>query len=144
MEILTKDLLEKGLPLGTFLNVNIPDLPLKKIEGVRICKHGTGLYSEYIDKRVDPRNRTYYWQGCDLQTSIDNSDTDDAFLCRNYISITPIKCDMTDYSVLEELGCQHKAGHFPPFCPYSNSAIKSRGGFQTRPYWLAGCPALRW
>ncbi|MBW2741987.1 MAG: PEP-CTERM sorting domain-containing protein [Deltaproteobacteria bacterium] len=38
-------------------------------------------------------------------------------------------------------GYQHKAGHFPPFCPYSNSAIKSRGGFQTRPYWLAGCPA---
>ena len=98
-----KNVLEKGLPFGTFLNVNIPDLPLKKIEGVRICRQGTELYSEYIDKRIDPRNRTYYWQGCDLQSSIDNSDTDDVFLYRNYISITPIKCDMTDYSVLEEL-----------------------------------------
>ena len=38
------------------------------------------------------------------------------------------------------LGYQHKAGHFPPFCPYSNSAIKSRGGFQTRPYWRAVPP----
>jgi 5'-nucleotidase len=103
VELLAEDVLEKGLPLGTFLNVNIPDLSLKKIEGVRICRQGTELYSEYIDKRVDPRNRTYYWQGCDLQTSIDNSDTDDVFLCRNYISITPIKCDMTDYSVLDEL-----------------------------------------
>lgn len=102
-ELLTEDVLEKGLPFGTFLNVNIPDLPLKKIEGVRICRQGTELYSEYIDKRIDPRNRTYYWQGYDLQTSIDNSDTDDAFLCQNYISITPIKCDMTDYGVLEEL-----------------------------------------
>jgi 5'/3'-nucleotidase len=60
VEILRKDLFEKGLPFGTFLNVNIPDLSLKKIEGVRICRHGTELYSEYIDKRVDPRNRTYY------------------------------------------------------------------------------------
>ncbi|MBU1163074.1 MAG: 5'/3'-nucleotidase SurE, partial [Proteobacteria bacterium] len=102
-ELLTKNVLEKGLPFGTFLNVNIPDLPLKKIEGVRICRQGTELYSEYIDKRIDPRNRTYYWQGCDLQTSINDLGTDDAFLCRNYISITPIKCDMTDYSVLEEL-----------------------------------------
>jgi 5'-nucleotidase len=103
VELLAEDVLEKGLPLGTFLNVNIPDLSLKKIEGVRICRQGTEVYSEYIDKRVDPRNRTYYWQGCDSQTSIDNSDTDDVFLYRNYISITPIKCDMTDYSVLEEL-----------------------------------------
>ena len=103
VELLTVDVLEKGLPLGTFLNVNIPDLPLKKIEGVSICRHGTELYSEYIDKRVDPRNRTYYWQGCNLRTSIDEPDTDDALLCKNYISITPIKCDMTDYDVLEEL-----------------------------------------
>lgn len=103
VELLAEDVLEKGLPLGTFLNVNIPDLSLKKIEGVRICRQGTEVYSEYIDKRVDPRNRTYYWQGCDSQTSMDNSDTDDVFLYRNYISITPIKCDMTDYGVLEEL-----------------------------------------
>ncbi|MBW2742035.1 MAG: 5'/3'-nucleotidase SurE, partial [Deltaproteobacteria bacterium] len=56
VEILAKDILEKGLPFGTFLNVNIPDLPLKKIEGVRICKHGTWLHSEYLDKRVSYSN----------------------------------------------------------------------------------------
>ena len=60
-------------------------------------------YTEYFEKRVDPRNRTYYWHGHVPKTSFENPDADAVALDRNYISITPIKCDMTDYSLLEEL-----------------------------------------
>ena len=93
----------KGLPFGTFLNVNIPNRPLKEIAGVRLSRQGVGLLSEYVEKRMDPRNRAYYWQGPDMQSFGDDPEIDGVALGQNFISITPVKCDMTDYHVLEDL-----------------------------------------
>jgi 5'-nucleotidase len=93
----------KGLPFGTFLNVNIPNRPLKEIAGVRISRQGVGLVSEYVEKRRDPRNRTYYWQGRDMQSFGEDPEIDGTALGQNFISITPVKCDMTDYHVLADL-----------------------------------------
>jgi len=101
--MLAENVFKKGLPFGTILNVNIPDMPMDEVKGVRISRQGTSLYAEYFDKRVDPRNRTYYWHGHDSKISFDNPDIDGAALDENFISITPIKCDMTDYSMLEDL-----------------------------------------
>ena len=93
----------KGLPFGTFLNVNIPNRPLKEVAGVRISRQGVELLSEYVEKRTDPRHRTYYWQGRDMQSFGDDPEIDGAALGQNFISITPVKCDMTDYNMLEDL-----------------------------------------
>ncbi len=103
IEILSKKVFEKGLPFGTFLNVNIPDMPVKETAGLRFSRQGVKLFSEYFEKRIDPRNRTYYWQGCDTNSLDRSPDVDSADICNNYISITPIKCDMTDYKTLEDL-----------------------------------------
>ena len=93
----------KGLPFGTFLNVNIPNRPLNEIAGIRISRQGIELLSEYVEKRMDPRNRIYYWQGRDMQSFGDDPGIDGTALGQNYISITPVKCDMTDYNVLDDL-----------------------------------------
>jgi 5'-nucleotidase len=93
----------KGLPFGTFLNVNIPNRPLKEIAGVRISRQSVGLLSEYVEKRMDPRNRTYYWQGRDMQSFGVDPEIYGAARGPNFIYITPIKCDMTDYNMLENL-----------------------------------------
>ncbi len=100
---LAENVYDKGLPFGTFLNVNIPDIPENKIEGVRISRQGTSLYKEYIEKRVDPRNLPYYWHGHVSQAFSNNPELDCDALDENFISITPIKCDATDYKMLEEL-----------------------------------------
>ena len=100
---LAENILNHGLPSGTILNVNIPDIPMNRIKGVRISSQGTMHYAEYIEKRIDPRNRVYYWHGHDTQTSVNDPELDVAALDENFISITPIKCDMTDYSALEDL-----------------------------------------
>ena len=102
-EVLAENVIKKGLPFGTILNVNIPDIPMNDIAGVRISRQGTALYAEYIDKRVDPRNRTYYWHGHVSQNSFNNPEIDGAALDENFISITPLKCDMTDYKMFDEL-----------------------------------------
>lgn len=93
----------RGLVPGTFLNVNVPNLPEPQIAGVRISRHSLSLFRETMEKRVDPRNRTYYWQGADMQVFDENLDIDGAALQQRYITITPIKCDMTDYETLADL-----------------------------------------
>jgi len=100
---LADNVYEKGLPFGTFLNVNIPDIPANKIEGVRISRQGTALYEEYIEKRIDPRNMTYYWHGHVPHGTSTDPELDCDALDENFISITPIKCDATDYNMLEVL-----------------------------------------
>jgi 5'-nucleotidase len=92
-----------NLPSGTFLNVNFPDLPMAAIRGVRWSRQGNGFYAQHFEKLQDPRSQTYYWQGCDAQGAYDQPDIDVAALSDRYISITPIKCDMTDYDALQEL-----------------------------------------
>ena len=95
---LADTIVKKGLPFGTFLNVNLPIFSPGKISGIRISRQGTKQYSEYFDKRTDPRNRDYYWHGSNANSLENESDIDGSVLGKNYISITPIKCDMTDYS----------------------------------------------
>ena len=102
-ESLAQQVMERSLPKGTFLNVNFPDLPMDEILGVRWSRQGTGVFAQHFEKRRDPRNRVYYWQGSDGQKAYDQPDIDGAALVDRYISITPIKCDMTDYGTLREL-----------------------------------------
>ncbi len=103
IETLACRVAENGLPFGTFLNVNFPDMPVSEIAGIRVCHQGIEMFSENIEKRVDPRNRPYYWQGCDAQTFHDNPDSDGSAVAGNYISITPLKCDTTDYALMDTL-----------------------------------------
>ena len=109
---LSSEVADRGLPSGTFLNVNIPDQPLINISGVRISRQGTDFFTEYIKKRIDPRDRVYYWHGCDPDPDYGNPEVDGQAVCSNYISITPIKCDMTDYQLLDDLKTWELFHHF--------------------------------
>ena len=100
---LCEALAEKGLPFGTFVNVNLPDCPVREIRGVKVIRQAVVQLSESVDRRTDPRQRTYYWQGPDSQTFDDDPEVDGAALGRRYIAITPVKCDMTDYRLLEDM-----------------------------------------
>jgi 5'-nucleotidase len=94
---------DNGLPFGTFLNVNIPNLPIHDVSGIRLSKLSVKFFPETIEKRIDPRNRTYYWQGCDTLPVSDNPEIDGTALSDNCISITPITCDVTDYKSMEKM-----------------------------------------
>jgi len=101
--LLIKKVYEKGLPFGTLLNVNIPDMPKEKMAGLRITRQEVAVLSEHFEKRIDPRNGEYYWLGEDRRTFGRNPDMDGDALGQNYVSVTPIQCDATDYRTLEEL-----------------------------------------
>jgi len=95
-------LIEKnGLPGGVSLNVNVPDLPPESIGGVRVTRQGSIEYLEGYEKRVDPRNNTYYWLCGDKPIHDTHPDTDSCALTHDCISITPIHYDLTHYETLD-------------------------------------------
>jgi 5'-nucleotidase len=99
--------MRKNLPGGTLLNINIPDLPLKQLRGVKVCKQYIRQMGEPLEKRKDPRDRVYYWYGQNSQIQEEDSNLDAVALKQNYISITPVKCDMTDYQLVDDLSSWH-------------------------------------
>ena len=57
----------------------------------------------FFDRRVDPRGRTYYWMAGDVIDLDDDADTDTMAVKENFVSITPVHFDLTDYKVAEQL-----------------------------------------
>lgn len=97
------DLPAMDLPQGTFLNINIPNLPRHRIRGVRVSRQSNDLFKEKYEKRRDPRKRAYYWAGHETQPAYRCPDADGALLSDDYISVTPVQCDMTDYETMHKL-----------------------------------------
>ena len=59
---------------------------------------------EEYDKRTDPHNRNYFWlTGSFMNFEENATDTDLYALEKNYVSIVPVKVDMTCYDAFEEL-----------------------------------------
>ncbi|NQT25755.1 5'/3'-nucleotidase SurE [candidate division KSB1 bacterium] len=100
---ITLELLQRGLPEGVFLNVNVPACDEEEIQGISITRQGKAVYKETFDKRNDPRGNVYYWlsgQKVEPETSLD---VDDGAVAANRVSITPVHYDLTKYDVLDEL-----------------------------------------
>ncbi|RMA96978.1 5'/3'-nucleotidase SurE [Hydrogenothermus marinus] len=100
LKIINK-VLEKSLPKGTFLNINFP---VSDIKGFRITKQGRGAYQEKIQKYISPSKETYYWIGGEESLcEICEKDSDYTAVQQGYVSITPIKLDLTDYNSIKTL-----------------------------------------
>jgi 5'-nucleotidase len=100
---LAREIQRRGLPPGTFLNVNVPDLPEAEIAGVAVTRQGRCRYSGRLEKRTDLRGRTYYWLAGDLQEMGSREGTDLAAIAANRISITPVQLDLTHHEFLAEM-----------------------------------------
>jgi len=97
---LARRVLGDGLPQGTLLNVNVPPGPVR---GVRVTKQGTKIIKPTIIEGTDPRQRKYYWIGEESLTWNEEEGTDYEAVRHGLVSITPLRNDMTDYRVLDEI-----------------------------------------
>ena len=100
---LAEQTLERGLPDGILLNVNVPHLPADAIKGVCVTRMGLRIYRDELLKRVDPRGKPYYWIGGPEPTGIEDEGTDIWAVANGYISVTPIHLDLTAHDLLETL-----------------------------------------
>ena len=92
-----------NLPPATPLNVNVPCMPAERIKGFRFAYQSQSRFIERFVPRTDPRGNTYYWQAGDTAKDASNGQSDQAALEAGYVSLTPIKLDLTHHTLLESL-----------------------------------------
>ncbi|CBY25904.1 TPA: 5'/3'-nucleotidase SurE [Yersinia enterocolitica] len=87
----------KPLRTGKILNINIPDLPLSEIKGIRVTRCGSRHPAEQVFCQQDPRGQDLYWIGPPGEKFDVAEDTDFAAIEQGYVSITPLQVDLTAY-----------------------------------------------
>ncbi|HEY0262827.1 MAG TPA: 5'/3'-nucleotidase SurE [Chitinophagales bacterium] len=92
---ISAQLLEKGLPKGTLLNVNIPKLKKEEIKGIKICRQALAKWEESYLERQDPFGRNYYWLTGKFVNYDKGTDTDEWALANGFVSIVPVQFDLT-------------------------------------------------
>jgi len=96
----TTKILSEGLPEGTLLNMNVPQ---GEIKGVRVTRQGIKNARPVITEHIDPRGKPYFWIGEQYFRSNAEDGTDYRAIEEGYVSITPLKSDMTDHALLSSL-----------------------------------------
>ncbi len=87
------------------INVNVPALPEEEIKGIAVTKQGRSQQVEFFEKRVDPRENSYYWLAGETRNSTcEDDDSDVNALARGMITVTPIYYDLTRHDLLADLG----------------------------------------
>ena len=102
-KLFTTHVLDYGLPEGAALNINVPGVPEKEIKGIRLTKQGKSFYEEEFERRIDPKQRTYYWMAGKLAGLGDNPTLDDMAIRENYVSVTPLRYNLTDEQSVNHL-----------------------------------------
>jgi 5'-nucleotidase len=97
------NVISEGLPGGVCLNVNIPDVSVEKIKGIRVCRQAGGTWQEDFDEREDPNGRKYYWMKGVYAQIGNGEDTDQWAVENNYVAVVPVQFDLTAYNALEQL-----------------------------------------
>jgi 5'-nucleotidase len=94
---------KRGLPPGTLLNVNLPNLSAAKLKGVRVTNQSLTCFNDWFDRRTDPHGNTYYWMTGDFKPKDADAASDLNALRSGYVSVTPIQFDLTDHKFIPEL-----------------------------------------
>ena len=92
---IAEQVLNKGLPTHTLLNVNIPKLSLNEIKGVKIARQARAKWEEEYLERLDPMGKPYYWLTGKFVNYDHGQDTDEWALANGFVSVVPVHHDLT-------------------------------------------------
>lgn len=96
----TRKALADGIPMWTLLNVNVPKGVPK---GIRVTKQGFKDARPMITEHLDPRGKLYYWIGEVRSGFHAEGGTDFEAIDEGYVSVTPMRSDLTSHSGVEKL-----------------------------------------
>ena len=106
-EALAPALLEKllglDLPAGIFFNLNFPSCPVDEVVGTRVTSQGKLAYNLGIEERADGRGLPYYWLRFGRDTTELREGTDLHAVKSNFVSVTPLKLDLTAHELRDQL-----------------------------------------
>lgn len=87
----------------TIININVPDIPLSQLKGIKITRLGKRHCSEPVVKQQDPRGKPIYWIGPAGDAADAGEGTDFHAVEQGYASITPLKIDLSHYEMMDTL-----------------------------------------
>ncbi|WP_345336638.1 5'/3'-nucleotidase SurE [Ferrimonas pelagia] len=100
---IVEGLQQRPLPKDMILNINVPDLPLAQIKGTRVTRLGNRHKAEGMVCTKDPAGRTIFWLGPPGQEQDSGEGTDFHAVANGYVSVTPLKVDLTAHEQLASL-----------------------------------------
>jgi 5'-nucleotidase len=89
------------LAYNTIINVNVPDIPMGEIKGIKSTRLGNRHKSEpSIQDLKDP---SLYWIGENGKEADNGEGTDFHAVSNNFVSVTPLQIDLTKYPELRQV-----------------------------------------
>jgi 5'-nucleotidase len=99
---LAEQVLKEGLPKGTYLNLNVPNVP--NVKGMRVCRQAEGRFvNEYLRSKNAAGKPVYWLTGSLSTTKPVHPDSDTSALDEGYASLVPCLVDVTDYTFIDRL-----------------------------------------
>ena len=97
---MTEKAMRDGLPENTLLNINVPK---NEPKGIRVTKQGFKNSRPVIAEHIDPRGKPYYWIGEVRDGFHAGGGTDFEAIDEGFVSVTPMRADLTDHQAIEVL-----------------------------------------
>jgi 5'-nucleotidase len=102
-EVLARRLLASSGGRAALWNVNVPPVSLAEIKGIRVTKLGSRVYNDIIVRKRDPRGKEYFWIGGGEPGWSTEENSDFAAVSAGFVSVTPLRIDLTDYQGMQAL-----------------------------------------
>lgn len=100
--MVSRRVLKEGLPRGTYLNLNVPNL--EEVKGIKICRQADGRWTNEFKRSENASGYPVFWlAGAFVETKPIHSDNDTLALDSGYASLVPCKVDVTDYEFMNHL-----------------------------------------
>ncbi|ALO43363.1 5'/3'-nucleotidase SurE [Pseudoalteromonas phenolica] len=98
-----KQLSSHPLPKDQIINVNVPDIPLTELKGVKVTRLGARHKADTMTEQIDPWGRSVFWYGSLGSESDAGEGTDFFAVNQGYVAVTPLKVDMTAYETMDAM-----------------------------------------
>lgn len=100
--MVARRVLKEGLPKGTYLNLNVPDIP--QVKGIKVCRQADGKWVREFMRAETPLGDPVFWLTGDFENRVPiHPDNDTLALDSGYASLVPCKIDVTDYDYFTQL-----------------------------------------
>ena len=105
--MLARRIIKEGLPHGTYLNLNVPNVP--NVKGMKVCRQADGRWTNEFKRSENAAGEPVFWlAGAFENAKPIHADNDTLALDSGYASLVPCKIDVTDYDFLAQLKNQLK------------------------------------
>lgn len=86
------------------LNVNVPDVAFRDLNGVQVTRLGKRHKAEPVVKGVSPRGESIYWVGAAGSAADAGEGTDFYAVANRKVSVTPLQMDLTHFQQIDRVG----------------------------------------